>query len=718
MTITIASPSPLPGRIQGLAALGSNLWWSWQPAARDLFRRIDGNLWERTRHNPLELLQRVDQLRLNQLAQDDDFLARYHEVMQQFEHLSQHDESWFWRQFPAVAGRTVAYFCAEFALHNSIPVYSGGLGVLAGDHCKAASDLGVPLVGVGLFYVKGYFDQKLRADGWQEHSDDEVLRGITPLTPVLSPEGETTLLTLKSASREIRVGAWLLKVGRVKLYLLDTNLDRNDPDDRELTHKLYGGDHDLRLKQEWILGVGGVRLLRRLGIEPTAWHANEGHAAFMFLERVRELTTGGVAFAEAVRQVRAASVFTTHTPVAAGHDTFAFDAVQELTGPMWDEMGISRETLMGLGRHPDTAPDRFHMTVLALRLAGRVNGVAARHGVESRRIWRSLWGDRDESRIPIGHITNGVHVGTWMAQPLRALLGEFLGADWEMRLDEPGLWDRVADVDDVALWRVHGRLRQALHSYLREDARHRWRDAWQDPAKLAVAGTLLSPTAFTIGFARRFATYKRADLLLHDADRLRRLVVDSRRPVQLVFAGKAHPADDPGKGVLQRVYRMAQDPQLMGRLAFIEDYEMHLAHRLVQGVDLWLNLPRVPMEACGTSGMKAALNGVPQLSTRDGWWAEGYTGANGWAIPQADHGTEVDEADAEHAFALLENEIVPRFYDRDERGIPGNWVQTMKQAIITAGQRFTARRMVQDYVREAYVPSLNQELPDDDPPAR
>ncbi len=705
----------LPERIQGLATIATNLWWSWQLEARDLFRNIDANLWQRTRHNPLELLQRVEPARLQACSQEESFLALYDRVLAQFDAAMSNGHSWFSRAHPGELQRPVAYFCAEFALHNSIPVYSGGLGVLAGDHCKAASDLGVPLIAVGLFYVKGYFDQRLRADGWQEDSDEVISTATTPLTPVLGPDGDPSLVTLRLGDRDLHIGAWRLGAGRVSVYLLDTDLERNLAADRELSHKLYTGNAELRLKQEWILGVGGVRVLRALGIDPSAWHSNEGHAAFMLVERLREQVCRGTPTADAISQIRATSVFTTHTPVAAGHDAFPLADVERVAGPFWNELGMDRDAFGRLGRHPTDSGNQFHMTVVAMRLSGRVNGVAARHEIESRRIWHDLW-RRDASQVPIGHVTNGVHLGTWMAQRVRLLLAQQLGADWEERFDEPGLWDKVLELDDEALWRTHERLRQVLHSYIREEARHRWRDHWRDPAKLAVAGTLLSPSALTVGFARRFATYKRADLLLRDSERLRRLLVNARRPVQFIFAGKAHPADDPGKEVLQRVYLAAQDPHYMGRIAFLEDYELHLAHRLVQGVDLWLNVPRVPMEACGTSGMKAALNGVPQLSTLDGWWAEGFTGQNGWAIPLAPEGRDGDAVDVENLFALLENEVVPAFYERDANGLPRRWIAIMKQAIRTAGERFTAGRMVQEYVNNYYLPAASGVLPGDDPP--
>jgi starch phosphorylase len=508
-----------------------------------------------------------------------------------------------------------------------------------------------------------------------------------------------------------------MQVGRVSVLFLDTNLEINDAEDRELSHKLYVGVPEMRLRQEWILGVAGVRVLRALGIEPAAWHANEGHAAFMMVERLRELTTRGTPWEEAVRVVRSSSVFTTHTPVPAGHDMFSHQEIERCVGPFWQEMGISREKFFALGYHPARDHGLYHMTAVAIRLAGRVCGVAERHQRETRRIWRDLWPERDAAKVPIRHVTNGVHLATWMANGLMDLLDASLGPSWDSRRDEPGAWDEVLSIPDGDLFRVHHALKDDLLAYMREEARRRWRQQWGDPGRIAGAGTLFGPNALTIGFARRFATYKRADLIFRDPERLRLLLTNPRRPVQIVFAGKAHPADEPGKQMLQRVYSFTRDPRYEGRIAFLEDYELHLAHRLVQGVDLWLNLPRVPMEACGTSGMKAALNAVPQLSTLDGWWAEGYTGLNGWAIPTAPAGSDVDAFDADTFYGLLEEQVVPLYYDRP-RGLeysPG-WLAVMKQALKTACERFTARRMLQQYASEYYVPAASGALSGDDPP--
>jgi starch phosphorylase len=705
----------LPARIEGLSSLAMNLWWSWSREARSLFRSIDEPLWHLTRHNPLELLCRVDPARVAACASDSDFLRRYDDVMIRLAHETTSQDTWFAHTHPELDGRPVAYFCAEFGLHNSVPIYSGGLGVLAGDHCKSASDLGIPMVGVGLFYRKGYFDQRLTLDGWQQDSDVEYDVSLTPLSPVANGGKEPFLATVDTSGRPVHVQAWRMMVGRMPIYLLDTNLELNHPDDRALMSKLYAGGPDMRLRQEWILGVGGVRVLRALGIDPVVWHANEGHAAFMMVERLREATASGLGFADAVRQVRTHGVFTTHTPVPAGHDAFAVEQLEGCTGPVWEEIGIDRDAFFSLGAHP-ALPGQFHMTATAMRLSGRVNGVSRRHGQVSRNLWRDLWPGRPWETVPIGHVTNGVHLATWMASTIMALLDEHLGEGWGARLDEPGLWDQVLTLDHAKLWEVHGRLKRILADFIREDARRRFAGQLKEAAQVVGAGTLLDPTALTIGFARRFATYKRANLVFRDLDRLRRLLVDPWRPVQIVFAGKAHPADNPGKEVLQSVYQFTRDPEFEGRVAFLEDYDMHLAHLLVQGVDLWVNLPRVPLEASGTSGMKAALNGVPQLSTLDGWWQEGYDGLSGWAISPAGETEDTDAADAERFYRLLEEQVVPLYYTRDSRGTPLGWVEKMRHAIRLAGSRFSGRRMLQEYVQEYYAPAIRGESSGDDPP--
>ena len=712
---SIAAPY-LPERIARLHDIATNLFWSWDRDARSLFRLLDRPLWHRTRHNPLEQLRRVSPERLAACSRDQHFLRLYDTVAAVLDQGLTSADTWFSREYAGLGTNPVAYFCAEFGLHNSVPIYSGGLGVLAGDHCKAASDLGVPLVGVGLLYTKGYFDQRLRLDGWQEDSDQPFQPATAPLEPLFGPKREPYLTVVPTFGRPVHVGAWQMRVGRVPVYLLDTNLEQNHPEDRELSSRLYAGGPELRLRQEWALGVGGVRVLRALGVQPGAWHANEGHAAFMCLERLREHVVAGMTFEAALAEVRRTTIFTTHTPVPAGHDAFPIEMVAECTGPVWDELGVSRERFLGLGYHPVRDHGRFHMAVLAIRCAAKVNGVAKRHGEESRRIWRDLWPDRATAKVPIGHVTNGVHQPTWMSHRIQALLDVHLGPEWHWRMEDVEFWKNVLTLDDQVLWHVHNELKAILLSFVREQARRRWSEEWKEAAHVVGAGTLLAPEALTIGFARRFATYKRSALVFRDFERLRKILVNPWRPVQIVFSGKAHPADDPGKALLQQIYTFSRDPRLEGRVAFVEDYDLHLAHRLVQGVDLWLNLPRPPLEASGTSGMKAALNAVPQLSTLDGWWHEGYDGLNGWAIAPADEDVDADASDAEQFYSLLEEEVVPAFFDRDERGVPPRYVAKMKHALHTAGARFTSRTMVQTYVRRYYVPALRGEDAGDDAP--
>ncbi|MCA1722830.1 MAG: alpha-glucan family phosphorylase [Thermomicrobia bacterium] len=745
----------IPDRICALGAIASNLSWSWSRSAREMFRRIDPTLWTASRENPLTLLRLAAPERLAACTRDPRFLELYDREVERLERERSYDHTWFAQNYPELLACPVAYFCAEFALHTSVPIYSGGLGVLAGDHCKSASDLGVPFVGVGLLYTDGYFDQRIRADGWQEERDDLLAAHDNPLETLLNAEGGRSLAVVPTFGRDVHVGASRLIVGRTTLYLLTTDLAENHPDDRTVTHQLYAGGAELRLRQEWILGVGGVRVLRALGIEPAAWHANEGHAAFMMVERVRELIVSGARPEDAVRQVREAGIFTTHTPVAAGHDVFPADQVAACAGPIWEEMGVTEEELLAIGRDHSRPAGTFDMTATAIRLSARINGVAAKHAVVTRMMSRDFWPDRSPEQVPIGYVTNGVHLATWMSDPVRALLDEKLGDNWEDARDvrdEPAVWDEMLSLDSGTLWAAHEFNKRRLHHALRDTARREWamragdavaasaapaavvpeggddaddaRRRELESLRVATGGVLLDPRAFTIGFARRFATYKRAALIFRDLDRLRRLVTDPHRPVQIVFSGKAHPADVPGKRVLQAVYDFAKDPALEGRIAFVEDYDLAIAGRLVHGVDLWLNLPRVPLEASGTSGMKAALNGVPQLSTLDGWWPEAYNGLNGWAIPLPPAGLseeDVDAADAEQVYSLLEREIVPLFYQRDERGIPTAWIARMKQAICVAGQKFTTRRMVQEYVMEYYAPAMRTASgaplePPDEPP--
>jgi starch phosphorylase len=709
--------SPLPTALSGLHRIALNLAWSWNRDAGALFERIDPVLWTGVRHDPLRLLREVDAAALERCAADPDFVALHDRVVGSIDALETDEGTWFGQRYrEQAASGPVAYFCAEFAVHDSIPIYSGGLGILAGDHVKSASDLGIPMVGVGLLYSRGYFDQSFDADGWQLQQDEVFDPAALPLERLHAPNGPG-LATVELEGRKVELGAWKMRVGRTELILLDSDLPANAEADRELTGRLYEAGEELRLKQEWILGVGGVRVLEAIGIRPAVWHANEGHAAFMLVERARlAVEAQGRGFHGVIPEIRAASVFTTHTPVPAGHDNFSGEQIERVLGPVWDSLGVSREEFMQIGYAPETGEDRFHMTATAIRLAHGVNGVSKKHGRVTREIWGELWGDRSTDDVPIGSVTNGVHRWTWMAPEVQELLDRELGEWWAHRVDEPEVWDRVLDIDDSEIWHLHQHMKWKSHRFLIEEARDRWREVWGQHRHLVASGPLLDPEVLTLGFARRFATYKRADLLLRHEERLLDLITDARRPVQLIFAGKAHPADDAGKTALQRVYRLSHDPRSEGRVAFVQDYAMHVARALFSGVDVWLNVPRVPKEASGTSGMKAGLNLVPQLGTLDGWWAEGFDGENGWAIPAAPDPDDPDEWDWEQLFSLLENDVVPRYHDRDADGVPHAWVRMMKRALWVSGRTFATDRMVRDYAERYYLPAWSAGIEGDDPP--
>jgi starch phosphorylase len=700
----------IPDRIGRLGDLADNLWWSWQPPARNLFKAVSYPLWKSTRHNPMRLLQLVPPERLAALANDPEFLRHYDQVIAAFDAELTDGHLWFCQEYPELGTRPVAYFSAEFGLHGSLPIYSGGLGVLSGDHCKEASDLGLPFVGVGFIYPQGYFRQQIPPDGWQQAYYDTLDFEQVPIYPVLDAYGNRLLIQVYLRGTPVHVQVWQLRAGRVQLYLMDTNVEQNAPWDRELSARLYGGDQETRIRQEMVLGLGGVRVLRALGIQPSAWHLNEGHSAFLVLERLREFGQAGRSLEEAIDTVRRSTAFTTHTPVPAGHDAFPYYLMDEYFGRFWQDMGIGREQFMGLGDYAG----RFNMTVLALRLSGRCNGVSHLHGEVSRRMWQPVWPDRPAEQVPIGAITNGVHVPSWISTTLKDRFAEYLGEDWVQRHDDPALWDRVFDIPDDVLWQAHQQLKAKLLAFVDERTRERWRGGQMAASQVLASGTLLDPEALTIGFARRFATYKRATLIFRDVHRLKRLLHAERRPVQIVFAGKAHPADGGGKELIQRVYQYAQDPNFGGRIAFLEDYDLHMAHFLVQGVDVWLNNPRRPNEASGTSGMKAAMNGVPNLSVLDGWWPEAYhpasaeRPANGWALGEAhyDNWDTQDEVDSQALYRILEEQVVPLYYDRDAAGTPRRWVQVMKESMRTSIAQFGTRRMVKQYIQQMYVPAM------------
>jgi starch phosphorylase len=693
-----------------LWTLARNLWWSWDAEAISIFRDLDPQRWRDVDHNPLALLRETSLETLSSRISEDVLHSRIQNACHRLQEYLQSGKTWGARFAGVLRSRPVAYFSAEFGLHESIPIYSGGLGVLAGDHVKSASDLGVPLVGVGLFYKQGYFRQRLDHEGRQLEDYIAVRGELLPVEPARLASGGPLVVAVETRSGPIRARVWRVAVGRCTLLLLDSDVEGNLPEDRALTARLYGGDHRLRIRQELLLGVGGYRALNELGINPGVIHMNEGHSAFAALEVVRQRMAGeAIGFDEAAGRVAPRAVFTTHTPVPAGHDRFAPGLIEEHLGPLRESLGLSHEALMALGRvDPHNPSEDFCMTVLAMKLSRRRNAVSALHGRVSRAMWTGLYPGRAADEVPIGHVTNGIHALSWLAAPMRQLFDRHLASDWMRRTGEPETWAPVEDFNDGELWETHQTLKYELLEFVR---RHlaRLGELRHEPGQLIQQyRRALSLDTLTIGFARRFATYKRAHLLFRDIDRIAALVNDPLRPVQLVFAGKAHPQDEPGKQILQYVVRLSRDKRFLGKLVFVEDYDIKTCRHLVQGVDVWLNTPRRPLEASGTSGQKVVLNGGLNLSILDGWWAEAYDGTNGFAIGSGEmhSSTDVqDERDAVALYQVLEDEVVPIYYDRDPGGLPRGWLARMKRSIGTLGWRFSADRMVMDYVRNCYLPA-------------
>jgi glycogen phosphorylase len=702
----------LPEELAALHRIAYNLWWTWEPDAIQLFKRLDPELWKETRHNPVEVIGILQQTTLESLITDDGFMSHLAQVDEKLsEYLSA--RTWFEKQHTSEPARRIAYFSMEFGLHESLPVYSGGLGILAGDHLKSASDLGLPLVGVGLLYRQGYFRQYLNIEGWQQEFYPENDFYNLPLRLERDPAGKPLTLELDMAGRRVVVHIWRVQVGRIPLYLLDTNLEENAPEDREITTRLYGGDQDMRIRQEVLLGIGGFRALRLLGIEPTVCHMNEGHAAFLALERIRLLMEEHhLRFVEAREAVRAGNVFTTHTPVEAGIDHFSPDLLEKYLGRYYRSLGISRDEFLGLGRQNPRYPhETFCMAVLALKLATHSNGVSQLHGEVSRKMWRNLWPELPEEHLPLTSITNGVHFKTWMSDDMTRLLVRYLGPRWMDDSTDTGLWRRVARIPDAELWRTHQRGREKLVDYARRRLKEQLTQVGATAKEIATASEVLAPDILTIGFARRFATYKRGTLLLRDLERLAKILNNADRPVQIIFAGKAHPADHQGKELIRQIVQLSHQERFRHRIVFLEDYDMGVARHLVQGVDVWLNTPRRPMEASGTSGMKVAFNGGLNMSILDGWWCEGYKGNNGWAIGRGEVYDDIEyqnEVEGRAIYDLLEKEIVPLFYDRGSDGIPRGWIACMKASMQSLCPVFSTDRMVQEYTDLFYVPAHEQ----------
>jgi starch phosphorylase len=702
----------LPKELAGLQRIAYNLWWSWEPDAIDLFRRLDPELWRETRHNPVEILGTLQQATLEGLKADEGFMSHLAMVEEKLaDYLA--GTTWFAKIFKGANQPRIAYFSMEFGLHESLPIYSGGLGILAGDHLKSASDLGLPLVGVGLLYRQGYFRQYLNIEGWQQEFYPENDFYNLPLHLERDSAGAPLTIEIDLPQRRIKSHIWRVQVGRVPLYLLDTNLEENSPEDREITTRLYGGDQDMRIRQEILLAIGGVKALRRLGIEPEVCHMNEGHAAFLALERIRVLMEDRrLKFSEALEAVRAGNVFTTHTPVEAGIDHFPPDLLEKYLGRYYRSLGLSRDEFLALGRHnPRNHHETFCMAVLALKLAGHANGVSQLHGEVSRKMWADVWPDLPEEHLPLTSITNGVHNKTWLSREMTGLLVRYLGTRW---LDDPTdseVWRRVSRIPDAELWRTHRRGAERLVDYARHRLREQLCKVGATAKEIAVANEVLDPDILTIGFARRFATYKRGTLLFQNIDRLAGILNNPEQPVQIVFAGKAHPADHQGKELIRQIVQISHQERFRHRIVFLEDYDMSVARHLVQGVDVWLNTPLRPLEASGTSGMKVAFNGGLNMSVLDGWWCEGYQGNNGWAIGRGEVYDDLDyqnEVESRAIYDLLEKEIVPLFYDRGSDGIPRGWTACMKMSLQTLCPTFSTDRMVQEYAERFYLPAHNR----------
>ena len=697
----------LPGALEPLREMSFNLWWTWEPSARRLFRHLDPELWNRTNHNPVRMLQLSRQLRLEEVSQDKAFLRELKEVHDAFRNYLARKDTYGKTGAGSAIKNPVAYFSAEFGFHESIPNYSGGLGILAGDHCKSASDLDLNFVAIGLLYRHGYFKQQIDKEGVQEAVNLNQNFHDLPIREVRRGDANL-LISVRTLDREVFAKIWQLQVGRVSLYLLDTETPENNAEDRLITAELYGGDLEMRMRQEIMLGIGGVKALSALGIEADVFHMNEGHSAFLALERIRlNIVERKLDFYSALQVVAAANVFTTHTPVPAGNDSFPREMMRKYFAQFAKELNIPFDELFSFGQTRVNPSDPFSMTILALRLSRHANGVSKLHGEVTRSLWKDVWTGVPVHEVPITSITNGVHTKTWMAPEFSALYRKYL-RDWEEHLTEPDFWRGVIDIPDTQLWETHQKLKLRLVEFVRERIRMRRERVGESPEALRSANQILDPEILTIGFARRFATYKRGALLFSNQERLHRLLNDTTRPVQFIFAGKAHPRDEAGKALIQEVYKFSRQAGLENRLVFVEDYDSYIARRLVQGVDLWLNHPLRPLEASGTSGMKLAPNGGLNLSVLDGWWREGYNGNNGWAIgPEIENGTIEfqNEVDAGSLYQLLENQIIPLYYAKPDGKLPLAWLQLMRESIRSVTPIFNTHRMVKEYTERLYIPA-------------
>lgn len=698
----------IPIRIKGLGELAENLWWSWQPSARMLFKMLDRQTWKETGHNPDQTLKLLPESTLQEAAQDTNYLRHYDLVMSQFRQYIKNHSLILQTGTTLQDTPPIAYFSAEYGLHHSLPFYAGGLGFLAGDHLKECSDLGIPLVAIGFMYPSGYLHQVISSTGWQENFTQVVDKEAASINRVLDENGKQLIVQVPYInSSVIHIGIWQVVVGRVRLYLLDTDIDLNDFETRKISEQLYTSNLEQRLLQEIILGIGGSLALKAMGIKHSMIHLNEGHPAFALLERTRKLIQQGLDFEQAKQKMMQTALFTTHTPVPAGHDVFPESLIDKYFKSYWPKLGLDREAFLKLGQHPERPEAGFNMSVLALKLSGYKNAVSEKHCQVTQKMWKCLWPNLSEQEVPIDYITNGIHLPTWLEPKMRLLFNKYFADGWLNEHDNYSIWEFIEEIPEDELWRTHYWLKMKLINYIRARARLRWSEDQADSSIVVAEGTLLDPAVLTIGFARRFATYKRADLLFHRLKKIKKLLNDPWRPIQIIFAGKAHPADYEGKEIIQRIFNLARNHELGGRIAFVENYNEQLAQYMVHGVDIWLNNPKPPLEASGTSGMKAALNGVPHLSILDGWWLEGYNGNNGWSFGTTEEAGDTTSQDAEDLYRILEEKIIPLYYNVAEDGTPHGWVRIMKNSIKSNASRYSARRMVKEYIEKFYNKAIN-----------
>ena len=703
----------LPKRINKLSVISNNLWWSWNTEFLRLFKKIDFDLWETVEKNPVKFLKLVSQERLEMASKDSEFLKEYDKNVENFENYINSKNTWFSEKYPNNKNDLIAYFSAEYGLDETIPIYSGGLGILSGDHLKSASDLGIPLVAVGLLYKSGYFNQKIDGNGIQQSEYNEIEINNLPINPVKNENGQDLIIFVKFPRRRLYLKVWQVNVGRVKLYLLDSDIDENNPEDRDVTLKLYGGDQEMRIRQEIVLGMAGVSLLKTLGLNPTVYHMNEGHSAFLTLELTKDIIEEKHVSFDIARDITTSkTVFTTHTPVPAGNDIFPIDLVERYFKDFWPKLGLDREQFLKLGMKPcEELEPGFNMGILALKIAGKKNGVSKLHGAVSRELFGEVWPHIAANESPITYVTNGIHTCSWLAPNLKELYNKYLIPYWQDNIHLEYTWEKIKNIPDEKLWEAHNYRKEKLFDLIRENTTNRLRRAGRSYEEIKEIVSKLNPNALTIGFARRFATYKRATLIFKDLERITQILNDESRPVQLVFAGKAHPADKEGQDLIKLIHEISMMPQFKGKIFLLENYNIAMSRYLVSGVDVWLNNPRRPMEASGTSGQKASANGVINFSVLDGWWAEGYNQKNGWTIgTNQEYGSyeEQDRADSESIYYTLENKIIPIYYNKNEKtGMSDKWMELMKNSIISTIGKYSTARMLVDYTNNLYMPLCN-----------